>query len=107
MRRLGTFLFGLALLGCPEKAPAPSPDAWEVFKGERMVLSVSDGPGPLVSTAAPPPGTPPVRHAFLSASAHAPEEEDTLKRVLDASTSTADFLARLKSAGYAVKPAVH
>ncbi len=101
------FSLFLAVLGCRgETAPAPS-GPWEVFKGERLVLSVSDGPGPIVSTAAPSPGAPPVRHPFLSASAHAPEEEDALKRILDASESTADFLARLKNAGYGVKSRIH
>jgi len=104
VRRGAAFVLGLVLLGCPVKESGKD---WEAFKGDRLVLSVSDGPGPLASTALPPPGTPPVRHPFLSASAHAPEEEDALKRVLDASESTADFLARLKSAGYAVKPSVH
>lgn len=107
MRRLGPLLLALAVLGCPAKPPAPHPGPWEVFRGERLVLSVSDGAGALVSTAPPQPGAAPVRHPFLAASAHAPEEEDALKRVLDASESTADFLERLKSAGYDVRPAVH
>lgn len=108
MPRLPVLLaLALAVFGCRgETAPASS-GPWEVFKGERLVLAVSDGAGPIVSTAAPPPGAPPVRHPFLSASAHAPEEEDALKRILDASESTADFLARLKSAGYGVKSRVH
>mgnify|MGYP001563031333 CR=1 FL=1 len=108
MPRLPVLLaLALALFGC-RGAEAPSPTGpWEVFKGERLVLTVSDGPGPIVSTAAPSPGAPPVRHPFLSASAHAPEEEDALKRILDASETTADFLARLKNAGYGVNPRVH
>lgn len=108
MSRLPALLaLALALVGCRgDGAPSPS-GPWEIYKGERLVLSVSDGPGPLVSTAAPPPGAPSVRHPFLSASAHAPEEEDALKRILDASESTADFLSRLETAGYGVKSRIH
>jgi hypothetical protein len=99
-------VLALVLVGCAAK-PAETARSWEVFKGSELVLSVADGPGPLLSAAAPPPGASPVLHPFLSASARAPAEEDALKSLLDASKSTEDFLARLRAAGYVVKPSVH
>lgn len=108
MPRLPALLaLALVFLGCRGGEAPLAPGPWEIYKGERLVLTVADGSGPIVSTAAPPPGAPPVHHPFLSASAHAPEEEDALKRILDASESTADFLARLKTAGFEVKSRIH
>lgn len=77
---------------------------WRVFEGDQLVMEVSDGPGPLISLAAPPPGLRPTLHPFLSASSRSAHHEHRLKQVLDASTSTADFLERLRSAGFVVTP---
>jgi hypothetical protein len=83
----------------------PLPPRYEVFSGDRLVLTVSDEPGVLVSALAPPPppDRPLPRHPFLSAVAHAPQLEGELRRLLDASSSTAEFLERLRNAGYRVE----
>lgn len=115
MRRLAAGLLAVACvagsLGCPAKpsheeakgGAVVQPKSYEVRKGSRLVLSVIDKPGPIVSTAVrPPDGSPPPNHPFLSASAHAPEEEDALRTLLEASKDLNDFLERLRKAGYAV-----
>ena len=79
------------------------PATYMVFKGETPVLQVVDKPGIVLSTALPPPGWKPPKHPFLTASASKPSEEHRLKQILDASTSTADFLRKLEEAGYRVR----
>lgn len=80
-----------------------APAVWSAFRGGREVLRFREGPGPLVSTALPPPGTPPVQHAFLTATALDPATEGELREILEASRSFADFSERLKKAGYDVR----
>ena len=78
---------------------------WEVLKGGKVVLRLKNTPGPLYGTALPPPGVEPPNHPFLSGSALDASEEDNLRRLLDASKSTADYLERLRGAGYEIRPA--
>lgn len=78
--------------------------AYEVWKGGRLVLTFTDRPGVIGSTALLPPGAAPEGHSFITGDARAPEEEDNLRRVLDASKNVQDFIARLRQAGYVVKP---
>ncbi len=77
---------------------------WRVFEGEQLVMEVSDVPGPLISTAAPPPGLRPVMHPFLTAASRSAHHEHRLKAILDTATSTADFLDKLRAAGFVVQP---
>ena len=80
------------------------PAAYDVFDGGTLVLQIVDKPGSLVSTAPPPPtGATEVRHPFLSAVATSPVHEDKLRTLLEGATSTADYLARLRAAGFRVK----
>ena len=104
------FYFALLLLligtlACqrPQEASEEA-KTYEVSKKGRLVLTVTDAPGPIVSTAVRPPAGALVRHPFLSASAYVPEEEDALRLLLDQSKSTQDFLERLRKAGYQVAP---
>ena len=76
---------------------------YEIRRDDRLVLTVSNEPGPLLSTALRPPGRKPVSHRFLSASAHAPEEEPRLRAILERAEDFPDFLARLRAAGYALR----
>ena len=79
---------------------------WDVFDGDVLVLEVSSEPGPLMSTALPPPDPawrPPV-HPFLSASARSAAHESKLRGILDASKSLDEFLRRLREAGFRVVP---
>jgi hypothetical protein len=76
---------------------------YEVRRDDRLVLTVSNEPGPLLSTALPPPGREPVSHPFLSASAYAPDEEPRLHEILERAKNFPDFLARLGAAGYALR----
>lgn len=74
-----------------------------VFKGDQVVLDVTDRPGPLISKMAPPPpGTGPRMHPFLSATAYVPEHEQLLLQVLAGSRSLAEYLAKLTAFGYRV-----
>lgn len=77
---------------------------WRVFDGEQLIMEVSDAPGPLISVAAPPPGLRPIVHPFLSAASRSAHHEHRLKEILDASTSAADFLEKLRAAGFEVVP---
>jgi len=111
MNRPG-LLLGLALtLACSKPPPeerrkevAVDPRAYDVSKDGRLVLSVTDAPGPVVSTAAPPPDKAVVSHPFLSASAHDPLEEDALRALLLRAKNTGEFLELLRGAGYQVSP---
>ncbi len=66
------------------------------------VLRVDDTPGPLVSTAPRRPGSAPTQHPFLTATALDARQEQTLRRLRDASRSTDEFVRQLRSAGYEV-----
>ena len=77
---------------------------WSIWEGNRRVLTVVDRPGPLVSTAPPPPGPSKLAtHPFLSASAESPMHEHQLRGVLSKSDSLDSFLDALRSAGFEVK----
>lgn len=104
-------LFLAGALGCPKKPAEPTPKkgvavaqpkTYEVSKRGRLVLTVTDAPGPILSTAILPAGEKPAVHPFLSASAHAPEEENALRALLDQAASTQGFLELLRKAGYQV-----
>jgi len=79
---------------------------WDVYDGDVLVLEVSNQPGILRSTAAPPPdpGWRPPRHPFLSATAQSAVHESKLRRILLASSSLDDFLERLDDEGFTVRP---
>jgi hypothetical protein len=101
-------LLGLAV-GCAGKQPSGSADMpkanakWEVFDGEVLVLEVWDEPGPLLSTAAPPPDFEAPTHPFLSATAHSAAHEDRLRQLLERSTNLQEFLEALRADGFEVK----
>ena len=82
---------------------ADAPGRYVIYKADKPVLSIVDEPGPLSSSALPPPAGAPAPHTFLTATSMDPIEEDTLRRLLEASTNTADYLDRLKAAGYRVE----
>lgn len=98
-----TLFMLLSMLVAPVVAGAGDAAAYVVLKAERPVLRIVDRPGRLTSSAMPAPGAKPVRHSFLTASALAPGEEHELRRILDASSDTADFVAKLRDAGYQVR----
>ncbi len=83
--------------GEAEEAPT-----FTVFRNDRPVLRLIDRPGPLTSTALPAAGAAPVLHPFLTASALDASEESRLRVILEASENTAQFLAKLRQAGYLV-----
>ena len=72
-----------------------------MFDGTVLILELSDRPGPISSTAH---GGPPVRHAFLSASARSAIHEDALRKLLVAATSFDGFVASLTAAGFRLEP---
>lgn len=105
MKRALAGLVCLALAACAPAGGGKTGQAWKVYDGGKLVLTVFDRPGPLVSTAMPPPGAQPVVHAFLSGTAHSAVHEDQLRKILEASSSFADFIGRLRAAGFIVKGA--
>ena len=76
-----------------------------VFREDKRVLTISDEPGALLSTALPPPDPNwrPPQHPFLSGSAQDPNSEHELGQLLAASSSFDDYLERLRGAGYRVE----
>jgi hypothetical protein len=78
---------------------------WEIYDGDDCILTVRGEPGPITSTAPPPPDGRVTTHPFLSAAAHDAGYEAQLKGILDASSSVSDFLARLRAAGFRVERA--
>jgi len=75
----------------------------DVLRGEHAVLQLSDEPGPLVSTAPPPPNGRVATHPFLSGAARDPRWEGELKRLLDQSADFDGYVARLVAAGFTVR----
>jgi hypothetical protein len=80
-----------------------APRRFRVLDGATLILELVDQPGPIVSTAHPPPGAPLTQHPFLSASARSPHHEHRLGEILRAASSVDDFLARLRAAGFSVE----
>lgn len=78
---------------------------WAVYDGATLILDISSTPGPIISTAAPPPGVKPVTHPFLSATARSAIHEHRLRELLVASKDLPDFLERLRGAGFDVRDA--
>lgn len=78
---------------------------WKVYDGPTLILEVSSVPGPIISTAAPPPGLKPVTHPFLSATARSAQHEHRLREILVASKDLGDFVSRLRTAGFEVREA--
>jgi hypothetical protein len=76
-----------------------------VFKGDKRVLTITDEPGALLSTALPPPDPNwrPPQHPFLSGSAQDANSEHELGQLLSAATSFDDYVERLRAAGYRVE----
>ncbi len=78
---------------------------YEVYRDGRLALKVTDEPGAIISRFAPPPRADDAieRHSFLTASAYLPAEEGELRRLLDESGSTEQFLERLRGEGFTVE----
>jgi hypothetical protein len=75
-----------------------------VFKADRAVLDLREGPGVIRSVAAPPPGWTPPSHPFVDASSLFPETEHRLRELLLASVSFDDLLAKLVADGFDLFP---
>jgi hypothetical protein len=93
-----------AFLACSSPHEPMQPNHWQVFDGPTLVLDVSSQPGPILSVAALPPGTPPLTSAYMSATSHDAGHEDALHTALVASHSVDEFLAKLRATGLVVKP---
>jgi hypothetical protein len=83
----------------------PVANHYTVLADDVAVLQIVDEPGPLISTSAPPPlpGQEPPPHQFLTATALVATEEHRLRQILLESTSTDDYLERLRAGGYTVR----
>jgi hypothetical protein len=83
--------------------PLPFGSAWNVYaKDGLLVLTFSNQPGTLASTALQAPGGTNPKHPFLTAAAKDPLSENGLKALLDESKDADGFVERLLKAGYSV-----
>jgi hypothetical protein len=76
---------------------------YAVYAADDLVLTMRDEPGPITSTAPPPPGGTPVLHPFLSAAARDATYEDQLADLLADSSDFGEFVERLREAGFIVE----
>ncbi len=119
MRSRAALCLALALAFAPGCAPAPGepagprpagagPRSAVASKGGREILRITEGPGVLIDSNAPPPppGTQPARHPFVGASCGGgqPALCSQARDLLNEATSYDDFLKKLKSAGFTVAP---
>ena len=106
-REFIVLLTGAAVLGSGAEFAFAQPETkmrlYEVWKSNRLVLTVSSARGPLVSTALAPPGGKRISHPFLSGSAHVAEEEPALREILEQAKNFPDFIERLLRAGYTLR----
>ena len=94
----------IAACSHPSPPMPPTEHHWQVYDRDTLVLEVSSRPGPIISTALLPPGTPPATSTFMSATARDAAHEDQLHGILVASRDLDGFLANLRAAGLVVKP---
>jgi hypothetical protein len=75
-----------------------------VYRGNQVVLEVTDAPGPLLSrmAPAPPPGEQPTAHPFVSGVALVASEEGRLGDILERSGTFDEFLELLRADGFRV-----
>ena len=84
-----------------EGIPAREERCFHVYDGEHLVLTVTDAPGALRSSAPPPPlGVRAPTHPFLDAQAYDPATEDDLAAILARCDDFDAYLAELVEAGY-------
>lgn len=76
---------------------------YQVYDGDQRVLTFSEGAGPLLSTAALPPGTEPRQHPFVNGRAHSALHENQLHLALTGSATPGEFIENLEAAGLRVE----
>ena len=82
-----------------------APRRYRLWREGRLALELTDQPGILVSTSAPPPipGQGPVTHPFATATAHVAEWEGQLGTLLREAADLDEFLAAVGVLGYTVE----
>ena len=75
----------------------------DVLRDGLVVLELTDAPGPLVSTAPPPPGGRVYTHPSLGGAARDASCEGELKRLLDGSADFDSYVATLVAAGFTIR----
>jgi hypothetical protein len=70
--------------------------------GGKVVMEIADKPGSLISVALREPGSQPPSHPFINAVSRDPDNEGFLRRLLDSSSSTDEFIAKLREHGFDV-----
>ena len=75
---------------------------FDVYKKDKLVAKIKAQSGYLTSTALLPPGTPPQKHPFITASVLVPEEENNLSQLLKGAKDFNEYLSLLKEDGYVV-----
>lgn len=88
-----------------EAAPGEAPRRFRLTRDGRLALDVTETPGILVSTSAPPPlpGRPPATHPFATATAYVAEWEGELGAMLREAPDLDAFLAVAAARGYTVE----
>lgn len=105
--RTAAVLVLLTLAACKLQPPPPDkPVGWDVYdRAGTRVLWMLDQGGTFETSAGPaPPGIPVYTHPAVTATAHAPKQEDHLRALLEATTSFAQYRAALEKDGYRVVP---
>lgn len=74
-----------------------------VLQNGRKVLTFTDEPGVLMSTAIRPAGFAPPKHPFINGQALDANAEDTLATLLEKSRSAAEFVTQLEKHGFEVQ----
>ena len=84
---------------------AEAPRHFRLTRDGRLALDVTETPGILVSTSAPPPlpGQAPATHAFATATAYVAEWEGELGEMLRSAPDLDAFLAVASARGYSVE----
>jgi len=82
-----------------------SPRHYRLWREGRLALDLTDTPGILVSTSAPPPlpGRDPATHPFATATAYVAEWEGELGTLLRGAPDLDAFLVGVTSLGYSVE----
>ncbi len=76
--------------------------SYNVYHDNKLVAIIKSEPGPVVSTATPPPLGQEIKHPFLTATALVPEEENTLYQFLQKAKNFDGYVNLLKANGYIV-----
>ncbi len=85
--------------------PPPAPRHFHIYKSQRLVLDVTATPGPMLSTAGPPPQGAP-QHPFLSGRAYDPFTEGALGELAREAPDFDTFIDEVIDDGFDIAAAI-